>query len=81
MIEYPLPTLDIAEQVIRNRLATLDTKSLAWPSIITASQGLSHAELVMACEQAAKETILRGARRVTTKELVSALEERRRAGI
>ncbi len=77
VIELPLPTAEIAREVIRNRLAVLDTRGLGWKSIDKAAEGLSHAELTMACDQAAKEAILANRKRITTATLVSALEERR----
>jgi SpoVK/Ycf46/Vps4 family AAA+-type ATPase len=81
VIEYVVPTPDIARRVIRNRLAALDTKGLGWQRVDEAAAGLSHAELVIACEHAAKDTILSGGRRITTARLVAALEERDRASL
>jgi SpoVK/Ycf46/Vps4 family AAA+-type ATPase len=77
VIEYPLPTPEIAREVIRNRLAIVDTRGLRWEMIDEVALGLSHAELTLASEQAAKQSILSGSGRVTTGQLVSALEERR----
>jgi SpoVK/Ycf46/Vps4 family AAA+-type ATPase len=79
VVEYPLPTPEIAREVVRSRLAIVDTRGLGWKKIIEATDGLSHAELTLACEQAAKQTILAGSRRVTTDLLVRALEDRRHA--
>jgi len=79
VIEYPMPSEEIARSVIRGRLAALGTRGLNWKTIDEAAQGLSHAELTLACEQAAKDAILSGAIRVTTAALVGALKERRRA--
>ena len=81
VIEYPPPTPEIARDVIRIRLAVLDTRGLGWKSVDKAAEGLSHAELAMACDQAAKETILSNRKRITTATLVSALEERRKVGV
>ncbi len=77
VIEYPLPSPTIARDVIRNRLAAVDTKGLRWSNIDQAAEGLSHAELTLACEQAAKGAILSGKDRVTTAMLKAALLERR----
>jgi SpoVK/Ycf46/Vps4 family AAA+-type ATPase len=79
VIEYPLPSPEIARRVIRNRLATMNTRGLSWKKIDEAAEGLSHAELTLACEQAAKEAILSKSASVTTALLVEALHERRRA--
>ncbi len=79
VIEYPLPNPEIARAVIRNRLASVGTRGVSWKAIDAAAQGLSHAELTLACEHAAKQAILTKSPRVTTAALVSALKERRRA--
>ncbi len=79
VIDYPLPSPEIARRVIRNRLATMNTRGLAWKKVDEAAEGLSHAELTLACEQAAKEAILSRSASVTTTLLVEALQERRRA--
>jgi SpoVK/Ycf46/Vps4 family AAA+-type ATPase len=78
VVEYPLPTPDVARDVIRQRLAGLDTKGLVWARIDEAASGLSHAELTLACEQAAKDAILSGRTRITTAALVATLSERHR---
>jgi SpoVK/Ycf46/Vps4 family AAA+-type ATPase len=79
VIDYTLPTQELARAVIRNRLATINTRGLNWKRIDQSTVGLSHAELTIACEQAAKQTILAKEPRVTTDLLVAALDERRRS--
>ncbi len=81
VVEYSLPTPELARSVIRNRLASLKTQGLNWKRIDDAAQGLSHSELTIACEQAAKQTILSKADRVTTEVLIAALNERRHSGV
>jgi SpoVK/Ycf46/Vps4 family AAA+-type ATPase len=81
VVEYALPSPREARAVIRNRLAALDTRGLSWSRVDGSTSGLSQAELTIACEQAAKQTILSKAPRVTTEVLVAALDERRRSSI
>jgi SpoVK/Ycf46/Vps4 family AAA+-type ATPase len=81
VIEYPLPTPDVARRVIRSRLASMSTRGLNWKQVDEAAIGLSHAELTLACEQAAKQVILTKGAAVTTSTLVVSLEERQRAGL
>jgi SpoVK/Ycf46/Vps4 family AAA+-type ATPase len=76
VIEYPLPSPEVAEQVIRNRLATVPMAGIDWKAVGGASQGHSHAELTMAAEAAAKAAILANGV-VTTGGLVAALRDRR----
>lgn len=76
-ITYEMPTSSIAETVMRRRLAALDTTAVAWSDATSSADGLSHAEIARACEEAAKDSILSGTAAVTTAMLVSALDERR----
>jgi SpoVK/Ycf46/Vps4 family AAA+-type ATPase len=76
VIPFSLPTAEQARRVIRNRLAMLNTRGLSWKRVDEATTGLSHSELTIACEQAAKQAILAGTDRITTSDLVAALEER-----
>lgn len=77
VVEYPLPTPEVARAVIRNRLATISPRRWVWGRIDEAAAGLSHAEITVACELAAKEAILSDQQHVTTASLVATLLERR----
>jgi SpoVK/Ycf46/Vps4 family AAA+-type ATPase len=77
VVEYQLPSRTVAERVMKGRLGLLDTKDLQWPAVLDAAEGLSHAELVRACENAAKKAILAHRRLVSTQELADSLGERR----
>ena len=77
VIEYVLPGREIAEKVMRARLALLDTSLIDWAGVLGATDGLSHADLTRACEHAAKRAILARKATVETNELVEALSERR----
>lgn len=79
VIEYRLPSEEIAEQVMRSRLALLDTSQVEWSEALEAAKGLSHSGLTRACEHAAKNAILQHHTRIDTVELVEALIERRAA--
>jgi SpoVK/Ycf46/Vps4 family AAA+-type ATPase len=77
VLEYALPTGEIATTVMKARLALLDTSKINWARAVKAAEGLSHAEIAHACEQAAKNAILEHTTAVRDAELVQALEERR----
>jgi SpoVK/Ycf46/Vps4 family AAA+-type ATPase len=77
VVEYPLPTPDVARAVISNRLATMSPRRWVWNRVDEAAAGLSHAEITVACELAAKEAILSGQQHISTASLVAALRERR----
>lgn len=76
VLEYRLPTHEIAIQVMKNRLALLDTSGIEWDRMASAAEHLSHAEIVQACEQAAKNAILEHTTSIPEPELAAALQER-----
>jgi SpoVK/Ycf46/Vps4 family AAA+-type ATPase len=76
-LEYTIPTADVATQVMKARLALLDTAAIDWARAAKAAEGLSHAEIAQACEQAAKRAILDHSTSVRDPELALALDERR----
>jgi len=77
VFEYELPTPAIASEVMKARLALLDTQAVDWDAAMASAEGLSHAELTRACEQAAKDTLLNDTTVLTAECLVAALDERR----
>lgn len=78
VLEYALPSPDIAKAVLQARLALLDKSGVDWTTIVTAAEGLSHADLTRGCEQAAKDALLNDTTTLETSSLVGALEERRK---
>ena len=77
VVEYGLPSKDIAIRVMRARLGLLDTSTIDWSHAANTAEGLSHAEITHACEQAAKNAILEHTTKVRNAELTTALEDRR----
>ena len=71
-----MPTPEIANNVIRNRLALLDLHGVDWQKVGAASRGLSHTEVTIAAEQAAKDIILTDNTLITTDLLIEALQSR-----
>jgi SpoVK/Ycf46/Vps4 family AAA+-type ATPase len=76
VIDYPLPTAEVVQAVIENRLANVKRSRIAWAKVTSAADGLSHAEITLAAERAAKDVILAKRVSVTTSDLVVALHER-----
>jgi SpoVK/Ycf46/Vps4 family AAA+-type ATPase len=77
VVEYSPPSRAVAKQLMKARLALLDTSEVDLTKASAATDGLSHADIVRACEQAAKNAILSHTTKVTTEGLVSALAERK----
>jgi len=76
VVRYELPTQDMAKQLIRNRLSPFGTTGLAWKAILPATEGLNHAEIAHACDDAAKDTVLAEENAISTESLVGALTQR-----
>ncbi|MEZ4251823.1 MAG: ATP-binding protein [Polyangiales bacterium] len=77
VFEYELPSPDIAIEVMQARLALLRTSAIDWTVAAANADGLSHADLTRACEQAAKNALLEDRTALETEDLVTALDERR----
>lgn len=81
VMNFALPDDKNIQAVVENRLAAFSTSNLSWKRVIYAAQGLSHAEIATAAEDAAKRTVLAGRARIRTDDLVAALAERTRADV
>jgi SpoVK/Ycf46/Vps4 family AAA+-type ATPase len=79
VMQFSLPDDGSVRAVIENRLSSFRTSKLSWTRICAAAQGLSHAEVAVASENAAKRVVLSGRKQILTDDLVSALEERPRS--
>jgi SpoVK/Ycf46/Vps4 family AAA+-type ATPase len=78
VVEYELPSEAMRRALIENRLLMFDIRRLGWKKILVASADLSHAEVVRACDDAAKDLILNDRKSVPTASLESALRLRSR---
>jgi SpoVK/Ycf46/Vps4 family AAA+-type ATPase len=79
VIEYELPDPQLAEEILRRKLAMFQTADIDCTRILNETEGLSQAELVRASEEAAKKAVLGGSTRVTSEALIAALHERKAA--
>ena len=50
VIHYSAPNAEMCEALIRNRLSPFDVRALGWKKIQHLAQGLSHGDIVKACE-------------------------------
>ncbi|GLO71340.1 ATPase [Phaeobacter inhibens] len=76
LLRYAKPDKKEIETLIRNRLGAFSGKFKMDP-VVTAAQGLSHAEITQACDDSMKETILIDKSTVTQKLLLQMLAERK----
>jgi SpoVK/Ycf46/Vps4 family AAA+-type ATPase len=79
VVEYPLPTPNVVRSVIKNRLTSMISPRWPWKAVEEAANGLSQAEITIACEFAAKAAILAGETAVGSAAVIAALRDRHRA--
>ena len=76
VIEYGPPAGELIRSLMESRLATFPTESLDWGALVSATEGLNCAEIVLACEDAAKTMILANEPEITTQGLLRTLADR-----
>lgn len=74
VIRYGLPDRSMRTQLVENRLNLFNIRRLSWEKVLDASDGLSHADVARACDEAAKDTILEERKSITTPGLVAAMQ-------
>lgn len=79
IIRYSPPTTTAIKQLVENRLAAFDLADVKWRSIQSAARGLNHGEITRACEEAARQAVLRGGKVITGDALKHAIEARYRS--
>lgn len=75
VIEYQVPSPDLASQTVEAKLGSFAASDLDWAKVSEAAKGLSYAELSRASADAIKEAILDERRFVTTDSLLRAFQE------
>jgi SpoVK/Ycf46/Vps4 family AAA+-type ATPase len=77
IITYQKPDRDAIRQLIRNRLAAFDIACIRWQSVLDRAEGLSHADVCRACEDAAKEAVLDERHAICSEAFQRAIEARK----
>jgi len=73
---YDYPNEGEIKKLILNTIGSFKPSDLDWKSIFVENQSLSHAEIVSACIDAIKKSILSNTKKTTTKEIISMLVNR-----
>lgn len=76
VIRYTAPDAAQTEELLRNRLALMAPDDLSYEDLLPAARGLSHSEIVRACEDAIKDAVLDGSEVVSQANIVKQLQER-----
>lgn len=78
-IEFGLPTSELTLKLLQIRLEGFQSTEYDWQSFVAQAEGLSHAEITRACDDAIKEALLRNEKHVSSALVTSALEDRKRS--
>lgn len=76
ILYYNLPSVKEVQSLVENRLGKFRPKQISSAELFKAAKGLSHAEIVQACDDAIKNAILSDKQTVTATSLKSMLRER-----
>jgi SpoVK/Ycf46/Vps4 family AAA+-type ATPase len=81
VIHYDLPTREQIKNLIENKLSHFphNISAYEWDKLEDIAEGLSHAEVTRACDDAAKLTILSGKEKIDLSSVADMLEERKKA--
>jgi SpoVK/Ycf46/Vps4 family AAA+-type ATPase len=79
VIAYTLPDCEVAESILKTRLAMFDTELIDWRVAVSEADGLSQGELSRASDEAAKRAILDDRTAVTNDDLTASIAERQAA--
>lgn len=77
VIRFEVPTEDLVVQLLQEQLAGFPQEGIDWRSIAAEAAGLSHGDLVRACEDAAKDMVLEEYAAITSNVLRKAIRSRR----
>ncbi len=76
VFRYELPAEGDVRPLIKNRLSSFKLSRIGWKRIVESARGLSHADVVRASENAARQAVLAHHKSICTDDLVTALRER-----
>ncbi len=77
LIELGMPSAELAERTLRERLAGQKAPRLAYAKLASAAEGLSYAEITRVCEEAIKDMLLHDKKSLPTNEVLRIVSERR----
>jgi ATP-dependent 26S proteasome regulatory subunit len=76
VIEYAVPTPDIARGILERRLSTFNTDGIDWDQVVEAAGNLSQADLSRIADEAAKRSILDDRIAITLADIQAAIADR-----
>lgn len=77
IIEYQLPTEKEITMTMQKRLAHFSKSRISWKKLASAAEGLSYAEISVACDDAMKNALINNNENITQTDLIQAIKERK----
>ena len=77
VIDYQYPTGTMIDDLVKNRLTMFTIRGWDGAKLRKEATKLSHAQIVRACEDAAKDSVLSGAKTIHIDSLVDAMRKRK----
>ncbi len=81
VLEYQLPNAENIINLLTANLAQFDTTGVKWETLIKNTINLSHAEIVRAAQDAAKNAILENHESITTEMIQNSIDQRTRGNL
>ena len=79
VLYYDYPSEEEVKKLVLNTLGNFKPSKIEWKPVLNKTKLLSHAEIVLACTDAIKKSILGNKKKTTTKVIVEMLEQRIKA--
>jgi len=79
VLYYDYPSEEEVKKLVLNTLGNFKPSKIEWKPVLNKTKLLSHAEIVLACTDAIKKSILGNKKKTTTKVIVEMLEQRVKA--
>lgn len=75
VVEYKYPTPKLSLELFMSRLSSMETKSVSWGKVQTASKGMSFADITRVCADSIKTAILDDKIELTTQDLLNSIAD------
>ncbi len=76
LLEFELPSRELIEETLRTKLSSFKKVEVDFLELSRKAEGLSFADITMACEEAIKEAVIHNLKTLTTQEVLPPLRER-----
>jgi len=77
VIKYQIPRRTYLIKLLQTRLSTIRKSAINWKQLGKLAEGLSHADITRACDEAIKDVVIHGRTTLKTKDVALPLAERK----